>query len=118
MSGFVCLGPDHVRMSVMAAQPEIRSVRGERKPSSEGEGEPMTVFTVAFCGTACTRDEGEASRSGSDMRIYSPDTGYVPVRIHKEISGDLRAARPSVTVRGVGENDWAVPRDTSEPLVL
>jgi hypothetical protein len=78
----------------------------------------VDVFTVCFCGTSCTRDEGEASRSDSDMRIYSPDTGYIPVRIHKEISGDLHAKTLSVTVRGVGQNDWAQPRDSSEKLVL
>lgn len=76
------------------------------------------VFTVCFCGTSCTRDEGEASRSDSDKLIYSPETGYIPVRIHKEISGDLHATSPSVTVRGPGQNDWATPRDTSEPLKL
>lgn len=76
------------------------------------------VFTVCFSGTACTRDEGEVSRQGSDKRIYSPVTGYIPVRIHTEITGDLAATSPSVTVRGVGENDWAEPRNTSEPLVL
>ncbi|GEB49157.1 hypothetical protein SCA03_17080 [Streptomyces cacaoi] len=58
------------------------------------------------------------SRQGSDKRIYSPVTGYIPVRIHTEITGDLAATSPSVTVRGVGENDWAEPRNTSEPLVL
>lgn len=76
------------------------------------------VFTVCFSGTSCTRDEGEVSRPGSDKKIYSPDTGYIPVRIHKEITGDLRATTPSITVRGVGENDWAVPRNDSEPLKL
>jgi hypothetical protein len=40
------------------------------------------------------------------------------VRIHKEISGDLRATHPSVSVRGVGENDWSAPRHDSEPLVF
>ncbi|WP_157404772.1 fascin domain-containing protein [Microcystis aeruginosa] len=79
---------------------------------------PPSAFTVCFCGTACTRDEGEVSRDGSDKNIYAPATGYIPVRIHKEITGDLRATTPSVTVRGVGENDWAVPRDNSEPLVF
>ncbi|MBS2532230.1 Tat pathway signal protein [Catenulispora sp. NF23] len=78
----------------------------------------MTVFTVSFCGTACTRDEGEASRSDSDLRIYDPATGYIPVRVHKEISGDLHATGPSVTVRGVGQNDWSQPGNTSEPLML
>ncbi|WP_194894186.1 Tat pathway signal protein [Catenulispora pinisilvae] len=78
----------------------------------------MTVFTVSFCGTACTRDEGEASRSDSDLRIYDPTTGYIPVRIHKEISSDLHATGPSVTVRGVGQNDWSQPGNTSEPLML
>ncbi|ACU72984.1 conserved hypothetical protein [Catenulispora acidiphila DSM 44928] len=76
------------------------------------------VFTVCFSGTSCTRDEGEVSRPGSDKDIYDPATGYIPVRIHKELTGSLTATSPSVTVRGVGENDWAVPRNNSEPLVL
>jgi hypothetical protein len=76
------------------------------------------VFTVCFSGTSCTRDEGEASRDGSDKRIYGTETGYIPVRIHREISGDLHAKTLSVTVRGVGENDWSQPRNSSEPLVL
>lgn len=77
-----------------------------------------SVFTVCFSGTACTRDEGEVSRPGSDKNIYCPSTGYIPVRIHKEISGSLRAVTPSISVRGVGENDWAEPRNNSEPLVF
>lgn len=77
----------------------------------------MTVFTVSFCGTACTRDEGEASRSDSDKAIYDAATGYIPVRIHKEISGKLDATTPSVTVRGVGQNDWSTSA-VSEALVL
>ncbi|MDU6684210.1 MAG: hypothetical protein E6470_11415 [Enterobacteriaceae bacterium] len=81
-------------------------------------GSPPSVFTVCFSGTACTRDEGEVSRPGSDKNIYCPNTGYIPVRIHKEISGSLRAVTPSISVRGVGENDWAVPRNDSEPLVF
>jgi hypothetical protein len=79
---------------------------------------PASVFTVCFAGTGCTRDEGEVSRPESDKGIYCAQTGYIPVRIHKEISGDLRATRPSVSVRGVGENDWSVPRHDSEPLVF
>ena len=78
----------------------------------------MTIFTVCFCGTACTRDEGEVTRPESDKQIYSPEAGYIPVRIHKEISGDLKAHTLSVTVRGVGENDWSQPRNASEPLQL
>ena len=77
-----------------------------------------SAFTVSFCGTACTRDEGEVSRKRSDKKIYAPETGYIPVRIHKEITGDLKAITPSVIVRGVGENDWAVPRKESDPLIL
>lgn len=76
----------------------------------------LTTYTVCFSGTACTRDEGEVTRPDSDTRIYSAKTGYIPVRIHKEISGALNATSPSVSVRGVGENDWAQPRDNSEPL--
>jgi hypothetical protein len=77
-----------------------------------------TVFTVCFSGTGCTRDEGEVSRPESDKAIYDTETGYIPVRIHKEISGSLTATSPSVSIRGVGENDWAVPRNNSEPLVF
>lgn len=77
-----------------------------------------TPFTICLAGTACTRDEGERTRTNSDARIYCPDTGYIPVRIQKELSGSLDAVRPSISVRGVGENDWAVPRDSSEPLML
>lgn len=79
--------------------------------------ERPAVFTVCLSGTACTRDEGEVTRPASDRTIYDPLTGYIPVRIHTEISGDLRATTPSVSVRGVGENDWAND-DVSEPLVL
>ncbi|RLU76986.1 Tat pathway signal protein [Streptomyces griseocarneus] len=75
------------------------------------------TYTVCFSGTTCTRDEGEVSRSGSDKRIYSTETGYIPVRIHMEISGNLSATDPSVTVRGVGVNDWA-GEEISEKLSL
>ena len=79
----------------------------------------MSTYTVCFSGTDCTRDEGEVTRPGSsDKRLYCKDTGYIPVRIHKEISGTLIATNPSVTVRGVGENDWYEPRNNSEPLRL
>ena len=84
-----------------------------------------TAYTVCFSGTSCTRDEGEATRSGSlmhpgsDKGIYSKKTGYIPVRIHKEISGEenLREkTESSVTVRGVGENDWHDSGKESEEL--
>ena len=78
--------------------------------------ENPTVYTVCFSGTGCTRDEGEVTRPESDKNIYCTKTGYIPVRIHKEISGSLTVTSPSVTIRGVGENDWAVPRNNSEPL--
>jgi hypothetical protein len=80
--------------------------------------DPAGVYTICFSGTACTRDEGEVTRVLSNKDIYCGSTGYIPVRIHKEISGDLRATTPSVTIRGVGENDWAIPRNDSEPLQL
>jgi hypothetical protein len=83
----------------------------------------MSAYTVCFCGTACSRDEGEKTRKWdpkavgelfgaeakevSDRRIYDADAGYIPVRIHLDISGALDATDPSATVRGVGENDWA-----------
>ena len=53
------------------------------------------VFTVCFSGTGCTRDEGEVTRiktdrnNASDMDIYCPEAGYIPVRLHQEISGQL-----------------------------
>ena len=79
---------------------------------------PSGVYTVCFCGTGCTRDEGEVSRPQSDKAIYDVKTGYIPVRIQMEISGSLQATTPSVSIRGVGENDWAVPRNNSEPLIF
>ena len=88
---------------------------------------PNGAFTVCLAGTSCTRDEGEVTRparrrggdrGASDKKIYCDTTGYIPVRIHREISGELDAVSPSVTVRGVGENDWAEPVRDSEPLLL
>ena len=76
------------------------------------------VYTLCFSGTGCTRDEGEISRVGSDTRIYSPQTGYIPVRLHREISGSLFSSTASVVVRGVGENDWGQWRSFSERLLL
>lgn len=93
------------------AAPQPRAAQAQ---TGSGAG---NVFTVSFCGTACTRDEGEVARAGSDPAIYAPATGYIPVRIHKEITGSLQAVSPSITVRGVGVNDWA-GATTSEPLVL
>jgi len=90
------------------------------------------VYTVCFSGTACSRDEGEKTRSWarrpwqpwlpkerlkSDMRIYSPSSGYIPMRMHIELAGRLKATTPSVTVRGVGENDWYDQKDTCDPLL-
>lgn len=92
----------------------------------------MTTFTVIFCGTGCTRDEGEQTRvwknkiwqfwkddysTKSDKRIYNPKTGYIPVRIHKEIANQLTNTAASASVRGVGENDWYDQEDTSDPLL-
>ena len=80
---------------------------------------PLKTYTVCFSGTDCTRDEGEETRPGnpgSDKRIYCKDTGYIPVRIHMEISNKLTDTNPSVTVRGVGENDWHDSGNNSEPL--
>ncbi|MEL6440792.1 MAG: hypothetical protein AAFQ80_16240 [Cyanobacteria bacterium J06621_8] len=89
----------------------------------EAEDETNT-YTVCFCGTDCTRDEGEESRTGSslytgsnsDKQIYSDSTGYIPVRIHTEISGGLEATAPSITVRGVGVNDWHDSGNSSDDL--
>lgn len=94
----------------------------------------MPTYTVCFSGTACSRDEGEVTRNWeyrllgllgkkkpylvSDKNIYDPNTGYIPVRIHMDISNALRATTPSVTVRGVGENDWADQMDASDPLLV
>jgi hypothetical protein len=89
-----------------------------------------TTYTVCFCGTACSRDEGEETRSWdksgatgfvtggvvSDKGIYDDDTGYIPVRIHRDISNSLLDTKSSVTVRGVGENDWHNQMDASDPL--
>lgn len=96
----------------LTEQPAVHALK------ATATGGTPSVFTVCFSGTACTRDEGEVSRPQSDKNIYCPDTGYIPVRIHKEISGSLQAVTPSISVRGVGENDWAVPRNDSEPLVF
>lgn len=93
----------------------------------------MPTYTVAFCGTACSRDEGEVDRSRpfkafnpvslfkdshsvSDKPIFDKDTGYIPVRLHMDISGRLKATNPSVTVRGIGENDWADQLDSSDVI--
>ncbi|WP_171027315.1 twin-arginine translocation signal domain-containing protein [Photobacterium damselae] len=67
------------------------------------------TVTLSFCGTSCTRDEGEVSRSDSNKDIYLPSTGYIPVRLMKELGG------LGVSVRGVGQNDWAM-NGTSEKL--
>lgn len=93
----------------------------------------MTTYTVSFCGTGCSRDEGEVTRKWerrdwqfwmneerlkSDKAIYSPNTGYIPVRLHKEICGDLKTLKPSATVRGVGENDWFDQGHSSDELLI
>ncbi|GEN12213.1 hypothetical protein SAMN05443572_107371 [Myxococcus fulvus] len=96
---------------------------------------PKDVFTVCFCGTGCARDEGEETRYWdyktslvrflskterqlkSDKDIFDPQTGYIPVRIHKEISGGLRNTKLSGSVRGVGENDWFDQMDRCDPLL-
>lgn len=80
---------------------------------------PKDAFTICFCGTGCTRDEGEIKRKESDPDIYCKETGYIPVRIHKEIVGDLKINNHSVTIRGVGERDWASQtKEDSCPLML
>lgn len=76
----------------------------------------MSTYTVCFSGTDCTRDEGEETRPDSDKGVYCKDTGYIPVRIHKEISEDLKKTDPSVTVRGIGQNDWHDSGNNSESL--
>lgn len=76
------------------------------------------VYTLSFSGTACTRDEGEASRSNSDKRVYSERSGYVSVRIFKEVNGVLTESHNAINVRGSGENDWALPRNNSEDLLV
>lgn len=99
-----------------AAQVIIVSPASNPSALSARDAVPLDVLTVCFCGTACTRDEGEISREGSPMEIYAPATGYIPVRIHREISGDLHATTPSVTIRGVGQNDWT-GNDIGETLI-
>jgi hypothetical protein len=79
------------------------------------------VFTISYSGTACTRDEGEASRSESDKDIYLPESGYVPIRINKELGGYTPSGGSALTgqtVRGVGENDWNIPRNNSQDLLI
>lgn len=76
------------------------------------------VYTLSFSGTACTRDEGELTRSTSDKRIYSGKSGYIPVRIFKDVNGFLKESHNAINVRGSGENDWAIPRNDSEPLLV
>lgn len=79
------------------------------------------VITISFSGTACTRDEGEATRAESNMGIYLPQAGYIPVRINKELGGYTPLGGNVAlgqTVRGVGENDWANPRNSSEHLLV
>ncbi|WDD99621.1 hypothetical protein [Thalassomonas actiniarum] len=93
----------------------------------------MTTYTVCFAGTGCSRDEGELTRNWarrdwqlwlnetrlkSDKRIYRNSTGYIPVRLHMEISGALADTDPSATVRGVGENDWNQQMEESDPLLI
>ncbi|MCD9507202.1 Tat pathway signal protein [Photobacterium phosphoreum] len=73
--------------------------------------EKSNTITVSFCGTSCTRDEGEVSRNGSNKNIYLPSTGYIPVRIMKELDGFGKS------VRGCGQNDWATS-STSELLLV
>jgi len=93
---------------------------------------PKDVYTVSFCGTGCSRDEGEETRFwdykilgflgkekqwlNSDKNIYVRETGYIPVRLHTEISTGLRDTKSSVTVRGVGENDWYNQVDVCDAL--
>lgn len=95
------------------------------------------IFTVSFCGTGCARDEGERkrfwkaqpwqfwmreSRLKSDHDIYDQDTGYLPVRLHHDISPNDPASASdttaSLTVRGVGENDWFNQSSASDPLLI
>ncbi|MCP3061504.1 Tat pathway signal protein [Myxococcus sp. K38C18041901] len=96
---------------------------------------PKDVFTVCFCGTGCARDEGEETRYWeyktsivrffaknerqlkSDKDIFDPQTGYIPVRLHREISGTRLDTDLSGTVRGVGENDWFDQMDACDPLL-
>ncbi|MCP3170131.1 Tat pathway signal protein [Myxococcus qinghaiensis] len=91
-----------------------------------------SVYTVCFCGTACARDEGEVTRYWdykyfgflaknerrliSDKDIFDKGTGYIPVRLHMEIGAGLHDTKKSITVRGVGENDWHHQTDTCDPL--
>ncbi len=106
---------------------------GDKGRGREDEAENPDVFTVCFCGTGCARDEGEKTRrwdrlgwqfwmksprSICDKRIYDPQTGYIPVRINKEISGDLKSKSSSISIRGVGENDWFDQKNESDPLQI
>ena len=108
-----------VMTQVGGQAPEAAPARPAAAPSWRAAAVTAATqpFTVCFAGTGCTRDEGEVSRPNSNKGIYCANTGYIPIRINKEISGSLTSATPSVTVRGVGENDWA-NNNNSEPLVL
>ncbi len=88
-----------------------------------------STYTICFCGTACSRDEGVKDRDWaykvipkigerkvSRISFYDKDTGYIPVRIHLDISGALEAVKDSVTIRGPGENDWHDQSDKGDPL--
>lgn len=110
-----------------ATQSKNQKSTGNRRQDLNEQLESIgTTYTVCFSGTSCTRDEGEATRrgeglliDGSDPRIYSQQTGYIPVRIHQEISrpDNLRKTTDfSATVRGVGVNDWHDSQGDSEPL--
>ncbi|WP_318465250.1 Tat pathway signal protein [Photobacterium leiognathi] len=74
--------------------------------------EDSNAITVSFCGTSCTRDEGEVTRSDSDKNIYLPSTGYIPVRIIKELDGFGKS------VRGVGQNDWGSQNSNYSRLMV
>jgi hypothetical protein len=83
----------------------------------------MAAYTVCFSGTACSRDEGEATRYWdkelvSDHKIYDDSTGYIPVRMHREISARPEDTHPSVTIRGAGESDWYNQEKNSDPLLI
>lgn len=71
--------------------------------------EDISTYTVCFCGTDCTREEGEESRPGvSPKEIFCEETGYIPVRIHKQIVPNFSPEEikaTSISIRGVGASD-------------
>lgn len=92
------------------------------------------VYTVCFCGTDCSRDEGEITKpkEGGSHKVYNPKTGYIPVRMHLEINDATikdgyvpgsskyihEMTKDSHTVRGVAQNDFYTGPQINDRMVL